>query len=566
MNFIKQITAEMKNMIHSKFIIISASIIFLLITIVPTLFATVINNTFGGPFYGGVYYESYGMNIDWEIENLEMSLEYAGQDLSAEQLKYLTAYVDELLAFYEKYQDAFEEESYITNMIYEPAARVGENFILDLEPGYDPEELKMGLSYVYYNDEFINSLPEKTDAELQAMYDENLNIINLYDELVTSREVGKYVEIQKIFINERIENYVEQIEVLEASIIENPENEEVFSSQIDDMNANIRQMQEIQIPTLDYRAENNIAPNDGSWQDGALNAAESARYNIEYSQNPMSEDAFNNDPWMVQQYQTYDDYLKENEIIIQNAQLDLKIAQDSIDSGKPDMSFVEDGARVKTQSTLSATMFIAVFGILVGGWAVASEFQSGTIRLLMIRPRTREKVFISRFIAGLVLTFLLFLSVFVFNTLLNGFIYGFGDYAFPNYTGSGEINFFVMLIGQFFATSTALIFFYVLSFFASSIFKNMAVAIILPTLCLVGGAIFMAFLTQLPLVQFLSFTPIPYISMENFFLESSGYVIDNLITKGMMLSVSLGAAVMLVYSAILFVISMITFKKLDITN
>ncbi len=576
MNFIKQIMAEMKNMIRSKFIIISAIVIFALVTILPPAFEWVISSitgNMGGAYYSYDGYSYYGgydnkTSLQWDLEWITDSLEYIDQNLDDEALKYAADYGDAMVDFYTKYADLehLSEENYITQMSYDMVRRLGENYILSIEEDFDEGELKQGMSYFHYFDDFIDMMPDFSEAELQEMYDENAMVLQLYDELAVNNDFSKYVEIQKIYYNDQIESNLSQIEALEASIIENPMNEEDFSLQIENLIEVNESIEEISLPLLDYRVEHNIIIDDGSWQDEAITQIEYTRQNIKRYENPMSEEDFTNDPWLVEEYGTYDKYLADNEEQLQEAQFNLNVAQTSLDNGKPDMKFVHDGARTKTQSSLATTMFISVFGILVGGWAIANEFQSGTIRLLMIRPRIREKVYITRFIAGLKLTYILFFIVFIVNTILNGFIYGFGDYAFPNYTASGEVNYFLMLLGQIFATSTSLVFFYSLSFFASAVFKNMAVAIILPTLCLVGGSILMTFLSGMPLVQALSFTPIPYISMENFFLANSGYLIDNLIRKGMMLSAGLGAAVLLVYSAILFVISLIAFKKQDITN
>ncbi len=576
MNFVKQIGAELKNMLRSKFILISAIVIFSLLTFVPPLIELVVDAIFNDDNNGyNVYYSTdefgyttqmeFDNELEWEVQHIEEMMMYAEDNLSnAQELQYAQELSDELIGFYSTYIDLITEYDYKIRVAYDMADYIGQNYILSLEEPIDIDELKAGTSYVRYYEGFIDSLEDKTDTEKQEIYDTNQTLLDTYYELVTNDDFNKYVDIQKILLQQRVEDYEGQIEALEESIVDNPENEEAFSQQIDQLNVEITNILEVEIPMLDYRAENNIVIDDGSWQDNALNRILYLTMDINSQSNVMTEEEFLQDQWLVDEHETYEKYVAYQEKRVQEMQFDLMVAQSSIDSGKPDMEYVSQGARASTHRTLGATMFIAIFAILVGGWAISSEFQSGTVRLLMIRPRTREKVYASRFIAGLILSYALFLAVFLFATIFNGFFYGFADYAYPNYTASGEINYFVMLIGDMLGTSVTVVFFFAFSYFASVLFKNMAVAIIVPTLLLVGTSIFMSLLTQLPIMQFLAFTPIPYISMQGFFLDD--YVIQYLTEKGMMLSVGLGIATMLVYSAILVVTSLLAFKKQDITN
>lgn len=70
-------------------------------------------------------------------------------------------------------------------------------------------------------------------------------------------------------------------------------------------------------------------------------------------------------------------------------------------------------------------VFITIFSVIVAAESVASEFSTGTIKLLLIRPWSRTAILASKYIAvclyGLVLTVLLFISSFVTSTVAFGY-------------------------------------------------------------------------------------------------------------------------------------------------
>ncbi len=387
-----------------------------------------------------------------------------------------------------------------------------------------------------------------------------------FDKLMVDNDFSVYVDIMKLQYENNIQSNLDRIETLEADIINDPSQEEYISDEIDRLLSDNLAIEQTQIPELDYRLEHNIIYNDGTWQDEALSSkTNSQRQILESDLYKMTEEQFYEDQWNVDRYGTYQAYEESIEQSLQEAEFDLFVAESSLNSNKPDMEFVEDGARQGSYEIFSFGMIIMMFGVLIGGWVIASEFQSGTVRLLMIRPRTRLKVMFSKFIAGIALIYVLYFAVFIISLITQGFTKGFSDFMYPNYTASGEINFFIMFIGHFFAISTAFVFIYTLGFAASVIIRNIAVAIILPIIIMFGSTILMAFLTSRPPFDLIAYTPLPYMSMQDFFGES--YTITGqLIEKGVPLSIELGMVVLLVYSAILIAIAAVVFKKHDITN
>ncbi len=574
MNFFKQIFAELRKMLRSKFILISAIVLTLLLTVVSPILNFISEQLMDDYYYygsgqsvvvGGV--EMEGSNsLFWELQNLTQTQEYLSDQLSdATALQYANDLADQLIDFYAGYLELeSEEDNYKTQMAYGIASRLTENYILSLEAP-DEGALKEAVQAIVYDDYLVTNLFELTEAEQQERVDTNQTILDEYDQLMRTDVFAHYVTIETINLNQQITDNEAEIEKLEQDIIDDPTREEDLSSQIDYLNIRNNTIVEVDIPILEYRAEQNVAINDGSWQDEAISQMQNAQsYLASFETNIITEEKFYEDQWMVDQYSNYQNYLTQQDEDRKDQELELLVAQSSLDSGKPDMTFV-DGARKNTQSALSMISLVSVFAILVGGLSIATEFQSGTVRLLMIRPRTRLKVFFSRFTAGLLLSYAVFLVIMIITAIVNGFRFGFEDYFYPNYTGSGEVNFALMLLGQGLVTSMSMFFLYCLSYAVSTFFRNVAVAMILPTVLLFGATIALAFLTQAddPL-QFISFTPLPYLTMSDFWSEWS--MASQLIEQGYMLSEGLGVAMLLVYSAILMVFGTIFFKRHDITN
>ncbi len=583
MNFFKQIPAEAKNMLRSKFILISLIVMFLLIVVGFPVFSYVSELMWQSnySYYGyeedpiiidGVEYTT-DSEMGWEYRYLSDQLEYMGQSTAGVALEMSTDLTEALLEFYGSYIPYATTDyregiyDYRERLSYQMRDNIIEKYLLNYGE-LNEAALNEVQMWVHFDTIAALTYDDLTDAEKQQRIDEIDAELAAFDGLMVNNDFSKYVEIQKANHLQDIEATLERIETLEADLLKNPAQEEFVSQEIEGLLLDIERIENTSIPMLDYRLENNVVIDDGSWQDSAIQTMESSLSRIMYLENDIenyTEEEFLEDSWLVQQYGTFDAYIQaqRNELI--EAQENLFIAESSISNDKPDMSFVDDGARQNLYNSFMYLMIIMVFAVLIGGWAISSEFQSGTVRLLMIRPRTRIKVLFSRYIAGLKIILLLFFAVFIVQAIVYGFMYGFSDYGYPNYTANGEQNFFLMLIAHIFACSSAVAFIYSLSYTVSVLSRNIAVSIIVPVLIIFGAATLMAWLAQQPAIDILAFTPLPYITMYDFFVGNYNSVTE-LVSKGMPLSLELGIAVMLIYSAVLMAIATFVFKKKDITN
>ena len=74
--------------------------------------------------------------------------------------------------------------------------------------------------------------------------------------------------------------------------------------------------------------------------------------------------------------------------------------------------------------TSNLIQFAGLFAIIIAAGIVASEFNWGTIKLLLIRPIDRGKILASKYLAVIVFALMLLSVLFVFSTLLGLILFG----------------------------------------------------------------------------------------------------------------------------------------------
>ncbi len=608
MNFIKQILAEAKNMLRSKFLLISAILIFAFMTVGVHALSYINDNFLQGGInsiiYGAMYSSynnsieldgvEYDMNNDiaWDLSSFyDMQTYITDSGLSSDAVKLGQELIDVLVGKYEFYlplvkqaepsdydyyynnrdyrlRFSYENKTNIINLFL--LEKLGDGEITDEDAAFYKETMLEieNWYYIGYNQTEFEAYLEMTASERAEEISKLQLNVDEFDDLMENDDFSKYVSMSIRSYEDDIEQSLERIETLEEDIVKNPSQEEFINDEIESLLRNNQSILEYQIPELEYRLENNIVISDGSWQDNALNSKSSANSNILYWQSnlDLTEEEFYEDEWQVREYGTYQAFLDSLTKQIQEAQLDVLVADNSLDSGNPDMDFVPEGSRNQLYAKYSMLSLIMIFAVLLGGWCIANEFQSGAIRLLMIRPRTRIKVLFAKFLGGLVYIFVLYFAIMLVSIVVEGVIYGFGDYAFSNYTASGATSFFVMFFGHLLAGFSSVIFMYSFAFAASTIVRNMAVSVIIPMLAFIGSTILLPFLTMGEPIDILAFTPLPYVFINEFFTMQEYSTVSQLIVKGMPISLGLGIGMLLVYSAILIAIAAIIFKKKDINN
>ncbi len=607
MNFIRQIKLEIRNILKSKFILIMAILIILASVAIPLIgFLTGRSNNGGGiiePTY--IPYARDGMEKVYYASSIRYPGPIYGDRGESITIDGITIYSDN--PFYWNLQSLVNEKTAYEkdkNPFSSPAA-------LDLFLGMIDEEIQYYLVFAQHITTYQDYRMELAWRGVESLYDkfffehndvdakvleevamfrkgvdpesfrrkyiditatERLMGIDKADEeitmlrnIVVNNDFPQYIDMRIAMANTDIANLEENIAIQQKAIIENPSQEEQLNQIIEDLRRQINNIQTNTIPILEYRLAKNIIPGLNIWQNNALSDVENSRNQLTYMR-IMTEEEWNNSRGYYEkdQGQTYQEYVTSMQKQIDELNKTIIIAQKSLDADQPDMKYVPEGARSRTVEFLSYGSIVALFGVLLGGWLIASEYQQGTIRLLMIRPKTRTKILLSKFLAALLVWLAVDLIGSTLNLLTNGILFGFSDFAYPNYTVAGEIGFIAYYLPKLLACILPILFAFAIAFMLSVLVKNIAISIAVPIVLYIGSIIVMNIFAYQDSMAWIAYTPLPFLQMASFFSRYSN--IQYIIQRGINLNLTFGVLQLLVLSALFTGIAVYVFKKRDIVN
>lgn len=202
------------------------------------------------------------------------------------------------------------------------------------------------------------------------------------------------------------------------------------------------------------------------------------------------------------------------------------------------------------------TAIASVFTIVIAAGIVAGEFSTGTIKLLLIRPVNRFKILLSKYIATLLFALFLLVTLFLSSFIFGSILFGFEGIELPYLVFSGgevvERNMITQIISIFGFNSLDLLMMVTFAFMISTVFRSSSMAI--------GLSLFLMF-TGGQVVQLLNqYDWVKYILFANTNLTQ--YTSGTPIVEGMTMSFSI---MMLFIYFILFIgMSFIIFQKRDV--
>ena len=208
-------------------------------------------------------------------------------------------------------------------------------------------------------------------------------------------------------------------------------------------------------------------------------------------------------------------------------------------------------------------LFILIVGIVIAGSIVSDEFNRGTIKLLLVKPYSRVKILLSKFIVCMLILILTIAFIYVFQFLAGGVINGFDGMTIPaivyNFDTSTveTMNLFayVALIG--FCKLLMYILLTTLAFTCSTLFTNTALAVSIPFLGYIGANI----INQLALLY--NIKQVIYFVTPNWDLSCYLFGGSPLFKE---LTPTFSIIVCVIYLIIMLVLNCIVFKKRDIKN
>lgn len=284
------------------------------------------------------------------------------------------------------------------------------------------------------------------------------------------------------------------------------------------------------------------------WRYGfTLNVLQALNVHQSYSNYPVDIDTFvENKAYEYYMYDSYEDYVKDLEADRDEAEAGLKVAHYAvINNVSPEG--VGSNTKLNLRNNIeSASKLIVIFTIVLAGMIVASEFSSGTVRLLLIRPKKRWKIMLSKLICVLGFYIGLILISTIALNLLGVAIYGVGDIFTPDLDFVGgrvveipavvETFYLLVLLA---VQSLPVI---CLAFMLSVRMKKSALALVVSFVVhSLSGAVQTTSLLLLGEMPFLKYTILPYLSLTDFRFCASDVVIQNIAMSYFDLDMILGA-------------------------
>ena len=291
---------------------------------------------------------------------------------------------------------------------------------------------------------------------------------------------------------------------------------------------------------LEWRLEKNI-PFDNSFSSlKIIDYVNSSQYinGIKYKENKTKEEQLN-----------YDESLK-------NANIDKYYIENNIVIEK-DNNAGDTLANIMNEYG----MFIIIFSIIVAGTIVSNESQKGTIKLLLTRPYTRNKILLSKYIVS-VLSIFMFIAVFMITEfIVGGIADGFNTFKIPMVDYNIKANsIVVMSVFKYSIIKTLMILPVVLllstlGFAFSTITSNSAVSVAMPILGYMGSNIINYFIERVKILK--------YFVTANW--DLSIYMFGG---KGLAdgLNFTSSVIICIIYLLVMIITTFIVFNKRDIKN
>ena len=286
--------------------------------------------------------------------------------------------------------------------------------------------------------------------------------------------------------------------------------------------------------------------------------------NIKYGQDYLNQ-ALDDYKYSAQQILRYENSEKEltyDEKKAYNSTIEIRESSKYMIENKVDLNKMNLNKNLEYFFDNYGIFAIAII-IMIAGTIMSEEFNKGTIKLLLVKPYSRTKILLSKFITVMLMIIFVVLIMGIMQLLVGGVVFGFDSLSEPvvaynfNTNSLQEINVFVYFLTQFLAQLPIFILLATLAFALGTIFTNSALAITISLLGYIAANI----INQLAISYNIKF--LEYFVTMNW--DLSQYLFGNLPNmEGMTMTFSIITCI--VYFLIMVIPTWIIFKKKNIKN
>ena len=246
--------------------------------------------------------------------------------------------------------------------------------------------------------------------------------------------------------------------------------------------------------------------------------------------------------------------------------------QEALEEYETSKYIIENRQDVKNYSSVRGVLlnmfdeysiFLVIFVVMIAGGMVSSEMEKGTIKMLLVKPYKRWKILLAKYIVSLMMILFIFVVTMLMQILIGGIIFGFDSLSIPavvynfNTNSLETYNLFKYLGILALSKLPIYILLGTLAFAVSCIFGNTVLAIVLPIIGNIGGAIVSSLLTMHPIKQLAIFPTLNWDFSQFLFGKLPQYEFTNL---------GFATGVCICYWVIMVVAGWFAFNKKEIKN
>ena len=441
-------------------------------------------------------------------------------------------------------------------------------------------------NYYLYDQNYINSLR----SELEKLNPEKSSDVTTYINLLSEIQLSEMLEQHKdtewklAIINERIAPYITERNTYQYGAEKNEEQVEEINQEIDALIAKLdendwKYFAREDLAKAEQQIEELNAQKEQTEDKAILNNIETELKNLQMEKEiaetrlnkeiPYGSDYLNR---AISTLETANTNLAQFENI-EELTYEQKLEYNSYLEDQAESRYIlETGIDINNTNSLKGILenFYAQFGIflivvvvMIAGTIVSEEFNKGTIKLLLVKPYTRNKILLAKAITTLMMIIFVIVVTIVMQILIGGIIFGFDSLSEPvatynfNTNTIEETNIFVNLGIQTLTQLPMIILLATLAFAISTTFTNSTLAITISLLGYMAGSI----INQLAIAYNLQF--MKYFVTMNW--DLSIYANGTLpYMEGMNMTMSI--IICIVYFLIMVIPTFIIFKKRNIKN
>jgi len=216
------------------------------------------------------------------------------------------------------------------------------------------------------------------------------------------------------------------------------------------------------------------------------------------------------------------------------------------------------GAWHFVKDSVYSISILSLLTIIVAAGIVANEFRWGTIKLLLIRPISRAKILLSKYLSILIFALILLVFYLIASWIVGALFFGFdglnpkeamfvdGKLVYDSIVGQSMVDYAYKLVNLVMMTTFA--------FMISTVFRNSSLAIGIAIFLMMAGTSILMFVARFDWAKYILFAN----------TDLTQYTTGTPIIKGMTLQFSI--IVLLVYYAIFLVASWFAFTKRDVAG